>query len=539
MRRSGRLSVIAGLLWLPQAALVALTLGALLQPENTTMPLLAAALGFVAIGALRAALTHQAGRLALDAAQTCTHAERTALIARETHRTAQDPARRPAAATATLAAEKLSHLLLFLTRYAPARARVMVLPVVILAISAYFSWAVALVLLLAGPLIPVFMALVGMAAKQASERQMKELSDMNVLLMERLVALVDIRLLGAQERSVDQFHDAADSLRQRTMDVLRIAFLSSTVLELFAAIGVAMVAIYVGFALLGELGFGAYTTPLTPSEGIFLLLLAPEYFQPLRDLAAAWHDKADAEAVAQELAELEAAQATSFVGQGIADSTVLNGVLTTRALAYDVGNGRQILYPDLTATPGQLITLSGASGSGKTTFLRLLAGLERPTGGQIMIGATFVDDTNADCWRRSLGWMPQTPKFLSGSLLSNLYVSQGRNPRPLDEALELAHALEIVAALPKGLQTQLGENGVGLSGGEARRIMLARAALGRPSVLLVDEPTADLDSTTAQQVMDGLARLRAEGCTIIAATHDPALIDRADHVVTLDQAKAA
>ncbi|WP_263626740.1 ABC transporter transmembrane domain-containing protein, partial [Xinfangfangia pollutisoli] len=255
-------------------------------------------------------------------------------------------------AVAALAGEKLAALAPWLQRYAPARARVMVLPLVFLALVLPFSWGAALILLISGPLIPVFMALVGLAAKEASARQLDGIAGLNDLLIDRLGAVLDIRVLGATAAVETGFSAAARGLRRRSMAVLRLAFLSSTVLELFAAIGIAMMAVYVGFSLLGALSFGAWGTGLTPGAGIFLLLLAPEFYQPLRDLAAAWHDRAAAEALAEDLDSWRAAPRVALPGQG-ARVAPLPGPASLALQGCRAASG--LVLPDMTIAPGEAV----------------------------------------------------------------------------------------------------------------------------------------------------------------------------------------
>lgn len=518
------LSVLAGLLWIGQAAVVAQALGALLQ-DGQVQPILSAAL-FALLGAVRAALAYWAETLAQTAADAVIRQARGAIVVAEAGRTDDNPFG-GAGAIAALAGEKLELLGPFLTRYGLARARVMVLPLVILALAFWHSWAVGVIFLVAGPLIPVFMALIGLAAKEASARQMAEIGTLNDFLVERLSALVDIRLLGAGDTVMAGFAAQAGDLRARTMAVLRVAFLSSTVLELFAAIGVAMVAVYVGFSLLGALDFGTWGRRLSPEAGIFLLLLAPEFFQPLRDLAAAWHDKAAADAVLDEVSAHAADPGTPLPGRG-AQGQPLPGPAGVRLRGCHLPSGKPL--PEITIWPGERVAIMGPSGSGKTSVLRLVAGLTLPEIGEVSVAGQPLSDANADAWRARLGWMPQAPHFLTGSLRSNLTLGR---PGDLPRALRVASVSEVAQALPRGLNTRVGETGGGLSGGEARRMTLARAILSAPDLLLADEPTADLDPATAALVTDGLLAEAARGATLIVATHDPALAARMDRVIDL------
>ncbi|MEP1901990.1 MAG: ATP-binding cassette domain-containing protein, partial [Nitratireductor sp.] len=313
----------------------------------------------------------------------------------------------------------------------------------------------------------------------------------------------------------------------RTMAVLRIAFLSSTVLELFAALGVAMVAVWVGFSLLGELSWGAYGGGITPWGGIFLLLLAPDYFQPLRDLSTAWHDKAAGLAVAGELATWKAHEAEALMGTG-EKVAPLSGSADIHLQGLTAKRGsRSIAYPEVHIPAGARVALSGPSGSGKTTLLRLIAGLERPASGCVQVAGQVLGEDTADAWRARLGWMPQAPMFMGRSLRHNIAFGAPLSADLIDEA-----ALEqVLDALPKGDLTVLGETGGGLSGGEARRVMLARALAAKPDVVLADEPTADLDHETADRVTEALLALAERGATLIVATHDARLIARMDQVI--------
>jgi ATP-binding cassette subfamily C protein CydD len=528
--RAGWLTVIASLLWVVMAAAVADVFGTLVSGTATAAAILTAAAVFVGAGAVRIGLGWVAAARLEAAADRILARERSAVLAAQ-DRLSPRADRMSSAEVAALLTDKLPHLVPFVMRYRPAALRAAVVPLAFLLCSLPLSWAVALILLVAGPLIPVFMALVGMAAKEASARQMEEIGSLSALLAERLAALTDIRLLDAGGRMTAEFETRAEGLRDRTMAVLRVAFLSSTVLELFAAIGVAMVAVYVGFALLGEIGFGAWAAPLTLSQGVFLLMLAPEFFQPLRDLAAGWHDKAAALAVAREVKALEDEAPREILGEGGAAIPV-----PVPTIALDGLGLGTLSFPDLLIRPGEAVALTGPSGSGKSTLIAMIGGLERPDRGAVRLDGIALTEEGADRWRAQVAWVPQAAQFPAGSLRDGLMLgaAAGTGEAAIAAALQLASASDIVARLPDGLSTELGETGGGVSGGEARRLMLARAALSGRRVVLADEPTADLDRETAAEVIAALRALADRGATVIVATHDMTLAAAMDRRVRLD-----
>ena len=354
---------------------------------------------------------------------------------------------------------------------------------------------------------------------------------MNDMVMERLSAMLDIRLLGAVDRSAADFEMRAHTLRERTMAVLRVAFLSSTVLELFSALGVAMVAVFVGFTLLGEIRFGSWGFlgggGLTLGQGLFLLLIAPDYFQPLRDLAAAWHDRAAGFAVVADLDELDAVDRIDFVGQA-EPCLPLPGPISVKSRAAVARVADQVvMVPDFSVSQGQSVALVGPSGAGKSTALAAIAGLVPLASGTIEVNGEPLVQQTADAWRAGLALIPQRPHFPDEALQEWLD-PKGTGTDPTT-ALQMAEATQIVARLPDGLKTRLGESGGGVSGGEARRLLLARAIMTGASLILADEPTADLDVETADIITRSLRSFQDAGGTVIVATHDPRLVAAMDN----------
>ncbi len=530
--RSALLSTLAALLWLPQAWAIAWGIGALVQHSATTGQQVMVVALFAGIGLLRHGLNYLAGGFATKGAQIVTGTIR-ADLSRAITRRSPLAGGTPSAQLASLMSDKLEVIQPYLQRFQPAITRAKFVPVVFLVAMFCISWVAGVIFLIFGPLVPVFMAVIGIAAKKASEQQMQRIASMNALLLDRLNALVDIRLLDALDITLKQFETEADDLRAKTMKVLRVAFLSSTALELLSAVGIALVAVFVGLSLLGIIHFGTYGTPLSVSGGVLLLLLAPEFFQPLRDFAAAWHDRAAAQTVAAEVQTALSAPVQPLLGQG-GSAAPLDGLahISARGVQYRYGDGALKTVPDFDIEAGQNVALTGPSGAGKSTTLALLAGLFAPEAGEIRVAGRPLDDDSADGWRARIAWVSQIPHFQNGSLRANVAPDNPADTEGILAALEKVHALDIVANSAKGLDMPLGETGAGVSGGEARRILLARAAYSGRDVIFADEPTADLDRDTAAKITRALLEL-GQQATLVVATHDADLVAQMDAEIRL------
>jgi ATP-binding cassette subfamily C protein CydD len=526
----------AALFWIPQAALLAMAVQGLASGQGLAAVQLPA-LGILLLGLLRAVCEAWGARRTFTRAR----AQLTALRAQAASALASgsplDRSRSASGHAASVLAEQAEALVPYLVRYQPARWRVMVVPVLIVLVVASLSWIAALVLLVAAPLIPLFMAIVGWRAKAASQAQMVEMGGMNAFLLDRLRGLATLRALGAVDATAVRLNESAQSLRQRTMAVLRIAFLSSALLELFSALGVAMVAAYVGFHLLGTLGFGAWGRQLSLGEGLFVLLLAPAFFEPLRELSAVWHDRAAREAALQSLEQLQRSAlplpgANTSVraatgSSGAAPAVAVHGLRFAWPGEQDLFDGR-----DLRIAAGEHVAITGASGSGKTALLSLLAGLLPATGGEIAIGGVPLSDRTVSALRQRMAWMGQKPHVFAGSIEANVALGREDIGTPQVMAAMRFASLDTVAQAHPAVA--LGEGGSGLSGGEAMRLALARIAVHpHADLLLVDEPTAHLDTETAERVTDALLTL-ARGKTLIVATHDPVLAARMHRTISLD-----
>ena len=410
-------------------------------------------------------------------------------------------------------------------RFQPLRLAAVATPLMVAAAAAMASWLAAAIML--ATLVPFAFGMVfaGTAAVRAAARQLDALSKLSGLFIDRVRALPIILGFGAQDRVVRQMGAATQDVARRTLAVLRVAFLSSAVMEFFAAISVALVAVYCGFSLLGLLPFRAPET-LTLGRALFVLVLAPEFYLPMRRMAAAYHDKQIGEAALERLTRLAPTDGARTAGS--ADLTAPPGIdIRDLVIAYE---DRRIGPFTFTAPAGEMTVISGPSGAGKSSLLNALLGLAPISSGEILLdGAPLV----ATQLQGAVSWAGQTTLFLPGTLADNIRLAR---PDASDEDIAAAAAsaglTALIAGRPAGLQTPINPRGSGLSGGERRRIGIARALLLDAPLWLLDEPTADLDAASADALI-ALIRSASLGRTVLLVTHDPAVAALADHHVVI------
>ncbi|TYK45005.1 thiol reductant ABC exporter subunit CydD [Actinomadura decatromicini] len=415
----------------------------------------------------------------------------------------------------------------FFTGYVPQLLAACVVPVVVLARLAWADWASALVVAVTVPLVPVFGALVGLRTAAVTGRQWGLLERLGGHFRDVLAGLSTLRAFGRVAHQSWVVRELADGHRRASVRALRMAFLSSLVVELVCALSVALVAVPVGLRLLDG--------SLALSVGLLVLVLTPEVFLPLRALGQRFHASAEGVAAAGEaFAALDAPVPVVHGGRVVTEDGA--PWLELRGVTVRYPGSRELALDgvSLRVDAGERVAVTGPSGAGKSTLLLVLAGLVVPESGRVLVDGVDLADLDLAAWRARLGWVPQRPYLFAGSVADNIRLGDpGADDGRVVEAARAAAAAEFVEALPDGYATVLGEGGAGLSAGQRQRLAVARAWLSGGPVVLWDEPTARLDLRSERVLVDAAGRLLA-GRTAVLVAHRPALVAVADRVVRLD-----
>ncbi|MFH8404550.1 thiol reductant ABC exporter subunit CydD [Streptomyces sp. NPDC018019] len=423
----------------------------------------------------------------------------------------------------TLATRGIDALDDYFARYLPQLGLAVVVPVAVLARIVTGDWISAATIVVTLPLIPLFMILIGWTTQKRMERQWQLLARLSGHFLDVVAGLPTLKVFGRAKAQAASIRAITGAYRRATLRTLRIAFLSSFALELLATLSVALVAVGIGMRLVhGDLDL--YT-------GLLVLILAPEAYLPLRQVGAQYHAAAEGLAAAEEIfAVLETPPRTTG-NEPAPESTDLSveGLVVRHPGRPDPS----LPETSFEVAPGETVALVGPSGAGKSTLLNVLLGFTAPAAGRVRVGGRDLAGIDPEDWRRRIAWVAQRPYLFAGTIAENVRLARpDADDAAVRAALHNAGALDFVSALPDGAETQLGEGGSGLSAGQRQRLALARAFLADRPVLLLDEPTANLDGETEAGIVEAVRRLAA-GRTVLLVVHRPALLAVADRVVRL------
>lgn len=413
----------------------------------------------------------------------------------------------------------------YFARFWPQQSLALFTPILIVIVVFYYNCLAALFLVVAAPLIPLFMVLVGMGAEGVNQRFFKQRQRLAGHFLDRVKHLTTLKLFAAETAALNDVNARSEDYRKVVMKTLKLAFLSSAVLEFFTSVAIASIAIYIGFSLFGAISWGP-AADITLFSGLFILLLAPEFFQPLRNLSQFYHDRAAALAAATQIAsyldqpETNKNLPVDFVLAKQSNSSVSNTVVTDLSIGYNLSAVLQGPL-NLELSTGQCLVISGASGCGKTTLLHTLAGYLPPVSGELLLN-------NQPMGKTAIRYLPQKPWIINGSWADNLSVlAPDATKQAMQQVLTKLGLESLISNRYKGLDSLLNEHGEGGSGGQLQRLALARVLLSPAPLVLLDEPTASLDSESRQYVLAALMALKPH-CILVISSHDAEVLALAD-----------
>lgn len=440
---------------------------------------------------------------------------------------------KPAGSWASIMLEQVENLHNFYARFLPQQSLSAIVPIVIFIAVFPLNWAAGLILMITAPLVPLFMIIVGIAAADNSQKNMDTLSRLSAQFLDRLRGLETLRLFNRTSEQTEHIENATEDFRETTMDVLKLAFLSSAVLEFFTSISIALMAVYFGFSYLGQIEFGTYNAPLTLFTGFFCLIIAPEFYQPLRDLGAYYHDRAAGIGAADAIVDfLESDYLT--VHQNEKTISLESAVeISAENLVVLSTQGSALTQPlNFQIPANHNVALVGQSGAGKTSLINAILGF-LPYEGSLKINGQELRESNLADWRRHIAWVGQNPLLLQGTIKENLLLGDIQaNDEEINQALMRSQAKEFTDKL--GLHHEIKDGGLGVSVGQAQRLAIARALLRKGDLLLLDEPTASLDAQSENLVLQALNEASQHQTTLMI-THRIEDLKQCDQIFVMQR----
>lgn len=440
---------------------------------------------------------------------------------------------KPAGSWASIMLEQVENLHNFYARFLPQQSLSAIVPVVIFIAVFPLNWAAGLILMITAPLVPLFMIIVGIAAADNSQKNMDTLSRLSAQFLDRLRGLETLRLFNRTSEQTEHIENATEDFRETTMDVLKLAFLSSAVLEFFTSISIALMAVYFGFSYLGQIEFGTYNAPLTLFTGFFCLILAPEFYQPLRDLGTYYHDRAAGIGAANAIVDFLEEDFLTVHQNEKAISLESAVEISAENLVVLSTQGSALTQPlNFQIPANHNVALVGQSGAGKTSLINAILGF-LPYKGSLKINGQELRESNLADWRKHIAWVGQNPLLLQGTIKENLLLGDIQaNDEEINQALMRSQAKEFTDKL--GLHHEIKDGGLGISVGQAQRLAIARALLRKGDLLLLDEPTASLDAQSENLVLHALNEASQHQTTLMI-THRIEDLKQCDQIFVMQR----
>ncbi len=500
-----------------QAACAAALLAAMLHISPAGWSVALTAFGFIAAALLRAYLQMLAEREGFELGAAARRRLRGLVLSTLLALGPAGLRGKHSAELAATAVDRVEAMDGFHARWIPATAQAIIGPVLIGIAALYADWRAGLTLIIAGLFVPFAMAVAGIGASVAAKKQFLAMTRLQIRFLDRIRGISTLVLAGRANDEAAALAQAAAELRQRTMRVLRVAFLSSTALDLAAAAALVIIVLRFAPVLHGALA-------LAPTA-LFLVLLTPEFFAPLRAFSAVYADRMAVEAIAEDFQALPPPP-LPVPPVNIRSVAAYGVTLAFDRVTYAWGDAKPVLENLIFKVgKGEILLLTGASGAGKSTIMDLILGFLQPDSGVVSINGAPLETLVPAARTKMLGWIGQKPVIFAGTIEDNIRFGRPEaSETQLADAIRHAHLTELIASLPQGLQTPLGESGFGVSGGQAQRIAIARAFLKDAPLLLLDEPTAHLDPAVERDVLESLRHL-AIGRTVVLATHSTMAMD--------------